>query len=209
MTITAIQPRRRGMSALYIDNEYAVDIDTETLLTNAIKVGMSIDDDFLKDLICKSNDKKAKEKALNLISYRDHSKKELIDKMSRTVGADAAKNAADKMEQLGLINDYNFAKNYAKELIERKKFSISRVSYELSKKGIDRDTISEILEQFSIDPIEQAISLIEKRYGRCIKTENGRRKAVAFLQRCGYSFSVIKSALGAFECNGEDDCFFE
>ena len=71
MLITAIEPRRKGMSALYLDGEYAMKLDTQTLIENRFDVGKEIDDEQLHELIALSNERRAKEKALYLISYRD------------------------------------------------------------------------------------------------------------------------------------------
>ena len=81
MTITAIEPRRRQMCALFIDGEYVMNLDAQTLIENRFDVGREIDDDELKEIIEKSNERRAKDKALWLISYRSHSKKELFDKL--------------------------------------------------------------------------------------------------------------------------------
>ena len=34
MVVTAVEPRRKSFSALYIDGEFAMKLDTETLLAN-------------------------------------------------------------------------------------------------------------------------------------------------------------------------------
>ena len=84
MLITAIEPRRKAMSAVYIDGEFAMNLDTRTLIENRFDVGREIDDEQLREIIELSNENRAKEKALWLISYRSHSKKELTEKIRRT-----------------------------------------------------------------------------------------------------------------------------
>ena len=44
MLITAIEKRRKMLSALFLDGEFAVNIDTETLLQFRYKIGMDITD---------------------------------------------------------------------------------------------------------------------------------------------------------------------
>ena len=73
MTVTDIVPKRKRLSALYIDGEFAVKVDTETIIASPISVGSEITDEQLKELIDSSNEKRAKEKALWLLSSRDHS----------------------------------------------------------------------------------------------------------------------------------------
>ena len=94
MLITAIEPRRKAMSALYLDGEYVMNLDTRTLIENRFDVGKDIDDEDLHEIIRLSNERRAKEKALWLISYRDHSKKELADKNQIIKNFDMSKNKA-------------------------------------------------------------------------------------------------------------------
>lgn len=207
MTITGIEPRRKSMSALYIDGEYVMNLDTETLAINGIKTGMEIDDETLLELIKKSDERRAKEKALYLISHRDHSKKELIDKIKRTSNEQAAQFAAKKMEELGLINDTEFAKKYARELLEFKKFSKNRASFEMAKKGLDKELITEILDDMDINPVEQICSIINKKYVRYLNDEKGQKRVISAMQRLGYRWEDIKSALNYFKANLESwDC---
>ena len=140
MLITAIEPRRKAMSALFIDGEFVMNLDTQALLENRFDVGREIDDGELKEMIELSNERRAKEKALWLISYRDHSKKELREKIQRTCDADSAEKAVERMEELGLVNDESFARQYAQKLIFGKKMSKRAAAFELSRKGIDKET---------------------------------------------------------------------
>ena len=95
--------RRKSLRALYLDGELAVNIDAQTLLSSRFQVGTEITDEELHELLAASDANRAKEKALYLIAHRDHSKKELVDKIRRTASQEAAEKAADRMEEIGLI----------------------------------------------------------------------------------------------------------
>ena len=196
MKITAVEPRRKQMCALFIDGEYVMNLDAQTLIENRFDVGREIDDDELKDIIDKSNERRAKEKALWLISYRSHSKKELFDKLKRSFDEDSAQKAVDRMEELGLINDEEFARQYAKKLIYGKKMSNRGAGFELKRKGIDERTIEEVLGELDDDPTERIVEFINKKY-KNIEDEKIKRRAVAALQRKGYSWDEIRQALDA------------
>ena len=75
MLITAIEPRRKSLRALYLDGELAVNIDAQTLLSSRFQVGTEITDEELHELLAASDANRAKEKALYLIAHRDHSKR--------------------------------------------------------------------------------------------------------------------------------------
>jgi regulatory protein len=194
MTITAIEPRRRQMCALFIDGEYVMNLDAQTLIENRFDVGREIDDDELREIIEKSNERRAKDKALWLISYRSHSKKELFDKLRRDFDEDSAQKAVDRMQELGLINDGEFAKAYARKLVYGKKMSLRAAELELRRKGIDNITAEQVLSDLEYDAQTQIIEFISKKY-RNIEDEKVRRRAVAALQRKGYGWDDIKQAI--------------
>ncbi len=194
MTITAIEPRRRQMCALFIDGEYVMNLDAQTLIENRFDVGREIDDDELGEIIEKSNERRAKDKALWLISYRSHSKKELFDKLRRDFDEDSAQKAVDRMQELGLINDGEFAKAYARKLVYGKKMSLRAAELELRRKGIDNITAEQVLSDLEYDAQTQIIEFISKKY-RNIEDEKVRRRAVAALQRKGFGWDDIKQAI--------------
>lgn len=194
MIITAIKPRRKGLSALYIDEEFVANLDTQTLLENRFDVGREIDDEDLHEIIILSNEKRAKDKALYLISYRDHSKKELTDKIRRTCDEASAEKAVERMEELGLVDDESYARRYAQQIIFSKHISKKGASYELARKGIDKELANEILDEIEVDSKEQIRLVIEKKY-RNINDEKIKRRAVSALQRLGYCWEDIKSVI--------------
>lgn len=204
MTITAIEPRRKGLSAVYIDGEFAMKLDTQTLLENRFDVGRDIDDEELHEIIALSNERRAKEKALWLISYRDHSKKELADKIRRTCDEESAQKAVERLEELGLVNDEGFARRYAEQLIFSKHMSKRGASYELSRKGIDKDLAQEILDNIEVDEDEEIRAVLEKKY-RNLDDEKIRRRAVSALQRLGYGWDSIRRAMDNYTDYTEED----
>ena len=121
MFVTALEPRRKRLTALFLDGELAAKLDSETLLQSGLRIGMELDDEELYRLIQRSDAHRAQEKALYLLEHRSHSKKELADKISRTAGREAAERAAERMEELGLVNDAQYARNLAEELLQPRK----------------------------------------------------------------------------------------
>lgn len=198
MEITAIEPRRKRLSQLYLDGEAAVKVDTETILKAGWKPGMEISDEELHELLQKSEARRAKEKALYLLEYRSHSKKELADKISRTTSREAAEAAVERMEELGLVNDESYARQLAEYLMERKGYGVRRARQELLQKGIDRELIEELLEELAPDPEEKLREIVERKYQNQLKDEKGYRRTVAALQRLGYGWEDIKTVLAEF-----------
>lgn len=197
MIITAIEPRRKSLSAIYIDGEFALKLDTETVLSERLKVGTEIDDERLLELIKTSDARRAKEKALWLISYRDHSEGELRQKLSKDYGEEAVDKAVERLMELRLINDENFAKKYA-ESLSQKHLSQRQIQQKLRLKGIDKDLSAETVEDLNLDEKEDIRALIEKKYIRKLSDEADLRRTVAALQRRGFNYSDIKAVINEF-----------
>jgi regulatory protein len=199
MTITDIVPKRKKLSAIYIDGEFALKLDTETVLASRFSAGSEITDEELKELIDSSNEKRAKERALWLISYRDHSRKELEEKVKKSADPESARKAVERMEELGLVDDEKYARRYASELLNVKHLSKRGAKYKLCEKGIDRELAETILDEFDDDPREHIRIIIEKKYSGALSDEKTRRRCVSALQRKGYQWSDINAVLGEYE----------
>ena len=195
MIITSTEERKKSLTALYIDGEYAVSVDTMTFLSTGKKVGSEITDEELHELIETSKYNRAKEKALYLIEYRSRTKKELFDKLVVLFGESAAERAVERLEELGLINDEKYAREYAEVLLDRKGFSRQRAAFELIKKGIDKDVVEEILDELETDPVEQIKKLLETKFARRLSNEKDIAKTVNSLKAMGYRWSDINEAM--------------
>ncbi len=195
MLITASEERKKGMTALYIDGEYAVSVDTVTFASSGFHTGSDITDDELYELLRASRISRAKEKALYLIEYRSRTRKELRDKLLPLFGEEAAEAAIERLEQLGLIDDEGFARDYAEQLIKRKLYSRERAAFEMMKKGIDKDIIEEVLDEMEPDPTEQIRQLLSTKYVRRLSNEKDRLRTVNALKAMGFRWSDIRECM--------------
>ncbi len=198
MQITAIEPRRKGLSALYIDGELAMKLDTEVLIAQRFDVGREITDEELRECLIASELKRCKDKAMWLISFRDHSRRELVDKLRRDYSEDCCEQTADRMVELGLIDDERFARRYSADLINLKHLSYRGVRQKLAEKGISRELIDEVTGEPEIDEEQQIRTIIDKKYARSLNDEKGRRRAYNALMRLGFSYRDIKSVMAEY-----------
>lgn len=193
MYITGLKTEKKSLTAVFVDGELWDRLDSEILTQNSIKVGMPVDENFLTELKFESDYKRAKDRALYLISFRDYSEKELTDKLRKDYGEAAAEKAVARVRDLGLANDLNFAQKYARELLFNKHFSKRRAEFELLQKGINKDTVCDILSELEeYDALEQIGLLVDKKYRLAYSDEKVKKRAVAFLQRYGYTWDDIK-----------------
>ncbi len=145
-----------------------------------------------------------KDKALTLLEYRSHSEAELRQKL-RQKGAEESD--IDRvmvfLKEYKFINDEDYARRLAADLVKLKKFGLYRVRRELKSKGIDEDTISLVLEDIDVDEQEALMPLVEKKLGGDFEKKNVDKTIRYFLYR-GYSFDDIRHCIEYAKQNGED-----
>ena len=209
MELTAAEPRRKGLVQLYLDGEEAVKLDREVFLRAGLRPGDQISDEALHQLILDSDARRAKEKALYLLEHRNHSKRELTEKIARTAASwEAAEAAAGQMEELGLVDDQAYARDRAREMFLRKRWGPLRVKQELRRKGIDGELIEELLEEYRQRDegglvAENVRAVLETKYSGWREDEKQRRRAFAALQRRGYSYEEIREGMAWDEFEAE------
>ncbi len=196
---------RENKIHIFLDGEYSLTVDSEFWFTSQWCRIKEIDEEDLEELREDIEMRRAWLKALDLLSLRSHSQKELIVKLRRKYSQNTAEAVAHKAAELGLIDDEAFAEMYTRELVERKKYGISRVKNELRLKGISSHIIESVIFSLDFDSKESIINLVERKYARKLSDEKGRRQVIAALQRLGYSYSDIRAALSEFDISEETD----
>ena len=192
--------RGRGSKIhLLLDDEYKITTDVEFWALNFIVDGTDITDEEWEALVDKINYRKAFNKCADLLSRRDHSVKELRDKLLRTVDEASADKAIEKYAEMGYLDDEKFAKSLAEHLYTVKNYSDSHVKQELFKRGISRDIVNEIVDNSENDSVQSVITIINKKYLNKLNIEGGKEKVIAAMMRKGFSYSDIKSALDEIE----------
>ncbi len=139
-----------------------------------------------------------KEKALNLLEYRAHSRKELFDKLKRFTDAGTANEVLDMLEEGGLLDDEAYAFQYAHDLMEMKLLGPVRLKIELARKGIDEDIAERAIwaAEEEIGSAEERLErLIEIKYKNMLSDEKNRTKTINSLFRLGYGYDMIKEAI--------------
>ena len=197
-TITQIKETKKGRLALFLDGEFAFSLDEATFAAAALHEEDEVEEWRLEELRKQSDTRKALDKAMDLLSLRDHAAGELYQKLCRKFDGPSAAYAVAKAQELGLLDDAAFARRRAAELLRKRK-SRRAILDDLTAKGIDRDTAAGAVETLYAgeeqDPeLTAAIQLVQRHYAA--KLAAGRRDQVAAaLARRGFSHAVIRQAL--------------
>ena len=209
MIIEAKQGRYNKIH-ISIDGEYLTTVDSDFWYSCGYVSGDSLDDGELAAFKCAAGSRRAFNAAMDLLSRREHSKKELYTKLCRKFDSEAVESAVERLCELGMVDDERFAELYAKELYERKGMGDRRIIYELCSRGISGETAKAAVEALHIDcdesedNVQRIVDIIEKKYYNITNDEKQRRRAWNALQRLGYSPSDIRRAFNAF-CESDFD----
>ncbi len=196
--ILKIEPAKGGKLSLIADDEYVMTVDPDTWYSLDYTNGCEVSDEEFEQLKFIITSRKAYAQALRFLTLRAHSADELYKKLTKKHTPESSHYAVEKCRELGFIDDEDFASRYAQELIEKKKFGLSRVKKELFAKGIDREIIDSVLSSLETDSSSQIIAIIEKKYSLCFENEKDKNRMISGLIRLGYSYGEIRSALSEY-----------
>lgn len=139
-------------------------------------------------------------KALNFISYRIRSKKEVYDKLRKdNVSKEHIDKIISKLEEDGYIDDYRFTKAFFESKTEINKWSNRKIEYELINKGIDKNIIDEFSFNFKELEFKNAKDLVEKKLPQWENKFEGfklKNKIYTFLSSRGFDYSIIERVIG-------------
>ena len=132
-------------------------------------------------------------KALDIISRREHSKKEVRDKLLKKFDdLSVIEDVIEKLIKNSLLNDSRYAEMYTRAR-KRKGFGPKRIGYELNSRGVT-ETLSSIAIEEEGGWLEAAENAFNKKFKDGISLDfKTKLKQKSFLQNRGFSFKEIDS----------------
>ncbi|SDM65545.1 regulatory protein RecX [Acetanaerobacterium elongatum] len=201
MRITAVEKTKKGRYAVFLDNVFAFSADAETTALCHLTVGRELSEDDCEQVKRQAETKYLKERALRLLSFKSFSKAELVKRLAEYTddrSDDAALEVVERLEELGLINDKEYAARVARDYYARKGYGERRVMQELIRRGITRE-LAEEAAQANAPEAESALDkIIERRYAKYLTDPKGIRKTIQALARLGYPYDEIKAAISRY-----------
>lgn len=133
--------------------------------------------------------------AINYVSFKDRTVKEIQDKLrEKGYSSYDIEKAVEKLRYYGYLNDSNYALSYIRSNMNKK--GMKRINMELLQKGIDRSTITDISEDVEIDEVSIIGQMIERRYGDIdFENEKEKRRIFNFFIRRGFCYENISKAM--------------
>jgi regulatory protein len=136
--------------------------------------------------------KQIKKKCLRLLTRREHSRKEIQDKLAiKGYDRNQVLGVIDELAQESWQDDVRFAESYAR-VRSQKGFGPVRIAYELKQQGIAPDTIDKIVRATTDNWTNLLEQVYTKKYPETVAMDSSERaNRIRFLQQRGFSSAMI------------------
>ena len=189
--------RKRGIFLLTMEDGGLLRVTEEEVLRFGLRSGQILDEETLDALQYSAKTSRTRTQAANIVASRPLSKRELTKRLLQK-GSDVedAQAAADWLEELGAVNDEEYAATVARHYAARG-YGAARVREELRRRGVERELWDDALEELqeSGDTLD---ALIRKKCRGSLEDPKEQRRICGALMRRGFSWSEIKTAMGRY-----------
>jgi len=196
MVITEIAEcaKNKDRVNIYVDGVFSFAVYKETALAEKLKKGVEINHEQIQEIRREDAQKYAFSAALQYVSFKQRTEKEVRDKL-RQKGIDEAASeiALEKLRDYGYVNDEDYAGLYAEEL--NAKYGRRMIRQKMRLKGLDDEVIAQALEGLQGEtPI---IAQLERYETRFLNDEPKKReqKIMRALMAKGFEYEEIRQAM--------------
>ncbi|MGI9296668.1 MAG: regulatory protein RecX [Gammaproteobacteria bacterium] len=132
--------------------------------------------------------------ALSLLARREHSRRELAEKLARRFDADSIAALLDELTKNDLLSDSRFARAFVRGT--GGKFGRAMLRQKLYLRGVSEDVVAAALAEIAEDECARAAAALSAKYGGAILTEEkSRARAGRFLCARGFAEDDVARAL--------------
>ncbi len=203
-TLTRLSPSRRhpGQVVCTFDSGATLRLPADTVRAHALASGQTLEPAQLRELLAIADRAAAQSYAMNLLTARAVSRHQLLQKLRRRNHTpETAAVVADRMGELGLIDDETFAHAAARTICLGPPAGVRLVEAKLRAKGIAGDLASRAAKAALAehDPMDDALALAKRKL-RTVQinakdTAAVRRRLAAALARRGFDPDITRRAV--------------
>lgn len=201
-TITAFKFQKNNKRVnVYLDNKFGFGIDLENFVKAGLKVNQELSEEKVKEIVKKAEFQKTLDKLLRFATLRPRSEKEVKDWLKRKkVHESLHKELFDRLKRLELVDDIKFALWWVEQRQAFRPKSLRILRQELGIKGINKDTVNEVLGSIKIDEAKIARELLARKAykWKSLPARDARQKMSQYLARKGFGWELIGDVVDAF-----------
>jgi regulatory protein len=200
ITCIEIQQKRRDRFSVFLDGEFAFGVHRDTLVKSGIAKGDVLSEKHINDIQELEAIRSAKEKAMRLLAARPRSTKELTDRLKQAKHSSTTiESVLLYLERIGLLNDSEFGKMYARSKMISKPMGEYLLKRELFQKGLNEEDIQSALDvayaENSEEQVAWELASNRKKRFRDLDEIKAKKRLLDFLSRRGFSWEIISKIL--------------
>lgn len=203
-TITELRQgvRNENRVNVFVGGKFSFSLDISQVVDLGVKVGRKISAEELENLKKASEFGKLYQRALEKALTRPHSEKEMRDYLVRKLKNNGlssedilqlSQQVLERLSARGYVDDLKFAEYYVENRFVKKGVSRRRLAMELSKKGVKKEIIEEVLSESERNDAEEIRKIIAKK-----RAKYDDDKLVAYLCRQGFSYDLAREQVSEF-----------
>ena len=202
MVITKIEKQKKNSKRwnLYVDGEFACGISEDTFLNFGLRTNDEITQESIDEIKRFDEYQYAKKAALDSLSYRIRSRKEVKDKLKeKKISQSNIEKTLAHLEKLGLLNDEEFARLLVQSKTGKNPAGKNVIKQKLFQKGISKEISEKVLDELYTESNEKKLILdVFNKYKPKLKgldEYKRRKKMFEYLARKGFDFDLINEFL--------------
>ncbi|MBQ7070269.1 MAG: regulatory protein RecX [Ruminococcus sp.] len=176
---------------IVLDDGEHVYLNADIVSRFSLSAGMELCDEEWDEIVAENLYRKARERALYLLDYKDYSYIELYKKLEKTYPEDICGRVMDKLTEIGVINDRRYAEGLARTYVESRCYGYYKAMQTLRQRGITKQIAEEVLETYEDGAYDRLREFAEKKYSSYLDDEAGIRKVKSALVRRGFSYDLV------------------
>ncbi len=199
--ITDIRQQKRtpGSYSVYLDNVYAFSLSDLELSGSELRIGRELTPDEVNGWQGQSSASSAYNLALRFLGHRPRSRREVVNHLTnKGYRAEIIEPVIARLTEHGLVDDAAFAASWIASRQATRPRSRYVLEQELFQKGLDRQTVTDALDELGEEAQEQMLEDIINRRRKLSQYQDNTR-LMQYLSRQGFTYDQIKKALGRLD----------
>ena len=193
ITSLVVQKRNKSRVNVFIDGEFAFGLSAIKAIE--LRKGQQLTEDDIARLKYEDGLETAYERALNFLSYRPRSVREVRQRLQskdRDLTEEILDKVVARLERAGLLDDTEFAHFWVSNREEFKPRSARMLRYELYQKGVRDEHIDAALEAFDEDDAALRAAQAHVRSWREQDEQRFNKRLGDFLARRGFNYDTAR-----------------
>lgn len=211
MQIIKYKKLKSNQYSLVLSNGKTLKTYEEIILKYSLLLNKNLDAATINNVIKDNEEYDVYYTALNLLNRRAKTKKEIRDYLIRKeYNVDYIDKAITKLVNQNYLNDERYANSYLNEQIVTTKHGPKKVSVGLLNKGVDKDIVNKVMENYTIDIQQEKVERIINTMLKSNKTKGPmlvKNKIITKLKLEGFDNSLITKEVSKLNLKTDQESY--